>query len=437
MAHVETVTQLDTEKEASTLTSARKLVVFDRTGVRRIRLPSSGELSIGRGSDADVRIDHPRVSRLHALLSISERICIEDLGSVNGTHLGGSRLSPRAPTEMVRGVAVTLGDTLLLVEGDSAPATVACSSELDAVTKRIARSNISVVLQGETGAGKEVLAEKIHAASRRANAPLVKLNCAALPESLLESELFGYERGAFTGAIRSKPGLLEWGDGGSIFLDEIGELPLATQAKLLRVLESRELLRLGSVRAKRIDVRFICATHRDLVQLVGKGAFREDLYFRLNGMTLTVPALRERQDEILPLARRFAREAAERMGESAPPLSPAVEQKLLRHGWPGNVRELKNAMDRAVVLANGCPLLPEHLALDDRRTSSPPARRPPSGSVDIRDEVMALERQRIIEALERAGGNQTEAARSLNMPRRTLISRLDQYSIARPRKRLN
>jgi transcriptional regulator with GAF, ATPase, and Fis domain len=439
MSLLETHTQLDTEKETGSLGTTTRLLVFDSTGARKIALPHAGALVIGRGDEADVRIDHPRVSRLHARLVLGDSVSIEDLGSANGTRLDGVALAPERPVNLCPGVPVTIANALLMLEGERGLSTTPwVPTELDAVTLRIARSNISVIVHGETGVGKEVLAEKLHLASLRKDGPLVRLNCAALPETLLESELFGHERGAFTGAVRSKPGLFEWGDQGTLFLDEIGELTLATQAKLLRVLENGEITRVGGLRPKRIDVRVLCATHRDLPGLVERGAFRHDLYFRLNGVTLFVAPLRERRDEILPLARRFLAEAAELNGVDVPFVTRSAEKKLLAHDWPGNVRELKNAMTRALVLAGDQPLMPEHLAPGG--TVSPPSslRRttPPASGLHIKDEVMALERQRILEALERAGGNQTEAARLLDMPRRTLICRLDQYGIARPRKRV-
>ncbi|MEJ7733690.1 MAG: sigma 54-interacting transcriptional regulator [Polyangiaceae bacterium] len=345
---------------------------------------------------------------------------------------------------------VSIGDALLLLEtpdGVRASSLAAPSREapgeamgaLRLLLRRVARSKISVILFGETGVGKELFAESIHRASARSEAAFVRLNCAALPEALLESELFGYERGAFTGAVKSKPGLLEWADGGSLFLDEIGDMTPATQAKLLRVLENGELTRLGGLRAKRIDVRVVCATHRNLLELVGARSFREDLYFRLNGITITVPPLRERTDEILPLAEGFLREASRALGEAAPLLTPAARDKLLRHRWPGNVRELRNTIDRAVVLASGQPLMPDHLALGAvGAAEGRPALRPgdaPAGGLELKDEVRALERHRILEALEATGGNQTRAAQSLNIPRRTLLNRLDAYGILRPRKR--
>jgi DNA-binding NtrC family response regulator len=210
---------------------------------------------------------------------------------------------------------------------------------------RAAQSPFSVLLLGETGVGKEVLARELHARSPRAQAPFLELNCAALAPSLLESELFGHEKHAFTGANQARPGLLESADGGTVFLDEIGELPLAVQVKLLRVLDGHKVTRVGGRTARALDVRFVAATNRDLEAEVAIGAFREDLYFRLNGVAFTIPPLRERASEIAPLAERFLRTASQKMNRAEPlRLGQQALSCLERHSWPGNVRELRNAM---------------------------------------------------------------------------------------------
>ena len=243
----------------------------------------------------------------------------------------------------------------------------------------VAASELSVLLAGETGVGKEVFAERIHHGSPRSGGPFVRLNTAALPEPLLESELFGYERGAFTGAVRSKPGLLEVAMGGTVFLDEVGELPLATQAKLLRVLEAREVLRLGGLAPRPIDVRFVAATNRELPTLVAQERFRGDLYFRLNGITLHVPPLRERVREIAELALAFLLQASARAGRAPPSLSAEAVHALEGHTWPGNVRELKNTMERAVVLADWQLIRPEHLSL----ATAGPLSQPPTSAARV------------------------------------------------------
>jgi transcriptional regulator with GAF, ATPase, and Fis domain len=315
------------------------------------------------------------------------------------------------------------------------------------VLARVAAGNISVLITGETGVGKEVFARAIHELSPRASKPLVTLNCAALTESLLESELFGYERGAFTGAVQAKAGLLESADGGSVFLDEIGELPLALQAKLLRVLEQRQVLRLGALRPHAIDVRFIAATNRELEVQVARGTFREDLYFRVNGFSICIPPLRERVDEIEPLTLAFVARYAQEAGVPVAAVSPEAMDLLRRYGWPGNVRELRNTMERAVLLSRGNRIELEHLPADKMgRTLQVPTRPasvvpPPLDTRPTLDldgplpVTLTLTRERVIAALEQCAGNQSEAARMLGVSRRTLIARIEKHSLPRPRKR--
>jgi transcriptional regulator with GAF, ATPase, and Fis domain len=331
-------------------------------------------------------------------------------------------------------------------------------AELAPVITRISQSTLNIVVLGETGVGKEVLARRIHAESPRAKRPLVSINCAALHEVLLESELFGHERGAFTGAVASKVGLIESAEGGTVFLDELGEMPPSLQVKLLRVLEQREVLRVGSVRPRPIDVRFIAATNRDLELDVEQGRFRKDLYFRLNGYFFYIPPLRERPAEIIPLADKFVLEACLRTGRQPLELSGDVKAILESYEWPGNVRELRTSMDRAVTLAVGPQVLPEHLPLDRMRMSGrwvsslrdkvsvvDPATSKVLPSIEEDEESLALakarvprgsdeERRRVLEALARCGGNQTQAARMLGISRGTLISRMEDYGLARPRK---
>jgi DNA-binding NtrC family response regulator len=298
--------------------------------------------------------------------------------------------------------------------------------------ERVAASDITVLLTGETGVGKEVLAEQIHQASPRRAQPLVRLNCAALPEQLLESELFGHERGAFTGATHAKHGLFEAAAGGTVLLDEIGEMSLPIQAKLLRVLDERKVWPVGALRPRPIDVRFIAATNRNLEEEVAEGRFRQDLFFRLRGVQLAVPPLRERRGEILPLARLFVERAAGTLRISAPTLTGDAEKALERHPWPGNIRELRNVIDRAVLLA-GDTIGPRELELDHVRALGSSIRLEAPGE-DLDGEIAALERDRILEMLERCGGNQSEAARRLGMSRSKLIARLDRYGAPRPRK---
>jgi two-component system, NtrC family, response regulator AtoC len=290
------------------------------------------------------------------------------------------------------------------------------------LAERVAAGGINVLILGETGAGKEVLARFIHARSPRARKPFVCVDCAALSPSLLESELFGHERGAFTGAAAAKPGLLETAPGGTVFLDEVGEMPLPLQAKLLRAIENRTITRVGGLKPHTIDVRFVAATNRDLESGVADETFRRDLYYRLNGMTLTVPPLRERLDDIPLLARAFVNELSG--SGRAPDLSDGALQLLCGYGWPGNVRELRNVIERALLLCDGPELTEAHLpeAAMRRRLVAPAAAQPGS------------ERERILAALAACGGNQSRAARELGLSRKVLIARLESYGVARPRK---
>jgi two-component system, NtrC family, response regulator AtoC len=537
----------------------RLLALFgDRQTV--FELPERGSVTVGRGEGADLRVEDQAISRKHVAFHLDGTPTVEDLGSANGTRVGGRLLSPGETTALGPGVLVEVGQTLLVLqrtgelakrirvdehpyfearledecgrasraqgsfavvriraprvspvvlegrlaaatrpgdvlarfgpaeyellwvdtpadgvadrmaelerdleklappvtlgaasfprdgrtgpqllerlgqgarrpeEGPPAP-TVGPMEGLRALVARVAASPLSVLISGETGVGKGVLAREIHARSGRAKGPLVVLDCAELPSSLLEAELFGFERGAFTGANSSKPGMVETADGGTLFLDEIAEMEPGTQAKLLQVLGERQVRRLGSIRSRAVDIRVIAATNRDLEVECERGAFRRDLYFRLAGMTLAIPPLRERRGEIQPLAEMFVAEFARNAGLSAgPKLSDEAVAALLRYSWPGNIRELRNAMERAVVLCGAGPIGAEHLPVERRRALVP-----------VAEPVPALpraegERARIEEALAQCGGSQIRAAKLLGMSRRTLVNRLSQLGMPRPRK---
>ncbi|MBC8131400.1 MAG: sigma-54-dependent Fis family transcriptional regulator, partial [Deltaproteobacteria bacterium] len=320
--------------------------------------------------------------------------------------------------------------------------------------ERAAAGTINVLVLGETGVGKEVMARAVHRLSPRREGPYVCLNCAALSENLLETELFGHERGAFTGALAAKTGLLETAAGGTLFLDEVGELPPSIQAKLLRVIETREVTRVGSVRPRQIDVRFVAATNRDLEDEVEGGTFRRDLYFRLNGISIRIPPLRERRSEIQSLAETFLRQVCQELRRPEPRLPPPVLTALQRREWPGNIRELKNVIERAVLLCTGPDIGIEHLPEERSRrpvagdqeapdrtdrfgsvASGPTAPRPRSETPNP-NEALAADKQRILDALATCAGNQSRAAKLLGMPRRTFVARLDRYQIARPKKGL-
>jgi DNA-binding NtrC family response regulator len=554
-----------------------RLVVLRDDSFEAHTLPDKGNVTIGRIPENAVCIDHPGVSRRHAVLAVGPPMTIEDLGSQNGTSLRGARIEPRRPVEVAAGDVLELGPVTVVIQGVSrvsrprrlwshsyfegrleeecaraergarpfamlrvhiegqaaedlaestlaqmlrtedliarygpgefeilllgaAPAEAealtgelrarlteravrsvsglacfprdgrspealvakACAAvrgaeepapvggpivvedpamqRLHALLAKVAVSPIPVLLLGETGVGKEVLAERLHRLSPRADRAFLGLNCGALSETLLESELFGHERGAFTGAVKSKPGLLETAQGGTVFLDEIGEMPPSAQVKLLRVLEEKRVLRVGGLKPSPIDVRFVAATNRDLEAAAAAGEFRQDLYFRLGGVTLVVPPLRDRPAEIETLARHFLAQAAQTLGRRpVPALADDALALLRRYAWPGNIRELRNVIERAVLLCSEGLVLPEHLPVDKmsatlaaRTGSADLAARAPR--LGVRAETDDLERQRIVEALQRSGGNQRKAAEMLQMPRRTFVRRLEEYGLPRPRK---
>lgn len=308
------------------------------------------------------------------------------------------------------------------------------------VIDRISKSNITVLIQGETGVGKEVVAEAIHSKSDRETKPLVCINCAAITETLLESELFGHEKGAFTGADQRKIGLFETAQGGTIFLDEIGEMPLKTQAKLLRVLQEKTIMRIGSNKEINIDVRVVAATNRKLEEQVANNEFREDLYYRLNAATLTIPPLRERKEEIPYLSKMFIKVCCVENGFDEKTLSPEAMDLLMHYSWPGNIRELKNTIERSVIISEGDTIFKESLSSKLTTEDSVPSMSSFSDMDpdvindatvvgDMKEVVAAYERDLIINALKKVNWNQTKAADLLNVPRRTLVSKIKKYDI--------
>lgn len=299
------------------------------------------------------------------------------------------------------------------VIGASAP-----MQEVLATVERVAPTRSTVLLCGESGTGKDLIARAIHHHSPRGQRPFVKINCTAIPENLMESELFGYEKGAFTGAAQTKPGKFEQADTGTVFLDEIGDVPLAVQVKLLRILQEREFERLGSNKVRQIDVRVVAATNVDLRAALEEGRFREDLYYRLNIVPINIPPLRDRKEDIPALARRFAGNACD--------FTPDALDKLMAHNWPGNVRELENVIERSLVLANCNPLKSTDIKLDDFHRARPI----PDGL--FLPEGMTLdeyEQAVIREALKRANGNKSQAARLLGLTRNALRYRLTQMGL--------
>jgi two-component system response regulator AtoC len=566
-----------------------QLLVVTGNRAETFRLPTSGEVTIGRGIDCQVRIDDATLSRNHAVLRVGDQLVLSDLGSANGCHVGGRQLAPNESVAIAPGVVILLGGVtvvvqrghsstrlrhvrsheyyeariedecaraeasnttfsvarircrpdgatrtesvlarwlrqmdvvalyapneyeILFVDTAAEPAKQLCDAisvelgvdmlsltlcsypqdarspeglarelagvpdssgsdsslaDLSPELALVARGNISVLLLGETGVGKEVAANAIHHNSPRAKGQLVSINCAAFSEPLLESELFGHERGAFTGAHKTKIGLLESADGGTLFLDEVGEMPPSLQVKLLRVLEAREVTKIGAIRPRSIDVRIIAATNRDIEAEVARGAFRSDLYYRLAAVTVVIPPLRDRRDEILGLANFFIAQATTDGRREPPRLSLAARDILEAYAWPGNIRELRNAVERAVLLCGDGEIRPEHLptqkmgrmlpSIVPRSLPSsipepipPPPRMP--GSLDLGSGAPGSaagsmspdsldsggkpgDREDVINALAHCAGNQTQAARMLGISRRTLVKRLETFDLPRPRK---
>jgi two-component system response regulator AtoC len=417
-----------------------------------VSLTGETEVILGRARTAGVPLDHRSVSREHARLRLGELIDIEDLGSRNGTRVRGAVQAAGQVTVLGIGESFEVGSVVLRIlperrsspalgrperrqpgsgrnaldapESWYAPASSAMRNVLSSI-ERVAASDMSVLLVGETGVGKEVCAELVHRKSPRAGNTFLRLNCTALPETLIESELFGHEKGAFTGATSARAGLIESADGGTVFLDEIAELPHAVQVKLLRVLDRREVLRIGGRGEKLVDVRFVAATHKALDGEIAAGRFRQDLYYRLAGMSIRIPPLRERRDEIAPLALQFLASAARRQNRMGVTLSPDAIATMEEYPWPGNIRELRNAIERALVVCGGRVVDAAHLALD---FEAGPRGRPtipiPLATNNLNAEVEDLERSRVEAALAASGGNQSEAARRLGISRGALLARL-------------
>jgi DNA-binding NtrC family response regulator len=340
---------------------------------------------------------------------------------------------PAGVRELVKGA---LGRRMELAVGSTSPAATRSPLTFGARSMRpvvaalakVAKSAATVLLQGESGSGKEVAARFLHETSARAKAPFVAINCAVLTETLLESELFGHEKGAFTGAHAQRRGRIELADGGTFFLDEVGELKPSLQAKLLRVLEERKFERLGGSQIVEVDVRWVAATHRDLRAMVREGTFREDLYHRLAVFPIRIPPLRDRKEDIVPLAEALVADLARAAGRAAPRLDDAMKERLTSETWPGNVRELRNALERAIILADGDVLRAEHLWLESEVGAEPSTSTSPrvaAGDGSLAD----LERQTIASTLTAVGGNRRAAAAKLGIGLRTLYEKLKRYNL--------
>ncbi|MBI4180277.1 sigma-54-dependent Fis family transcriptional regulator [bacterium] len=389
-----------------------------------IRLPDGDGLSIV----SDVRARHPRchICVITAYGTVDTAVSAMKLGADDFL------MKPFSVTDVNRILGRALdavrrppgGFTLTLLTDDPKMKGI-----LDLVT-RVAPTDASILITGESGTGKELIARSLHQLSRRNDFPFVALNCAAIPENLLEAELFGYEKGAFTGAERRKLGLVELAGGGTLFLDEIGELPFALQPKLLRVLEGGEFRRVGGQDTLRADIRVIAATNKNLLDLSKKKQFREDLYYRLNVIPVEIPPLRDRPGDIELLAKFFLGEYADRYEKPGLAFDPAALESLKRYPWPGNVRELENTVQRAVALAEGTHIHSVFL------TPSAPAESSPTeitdGGPTFDELVEQYERRLLTEALARAGGNQTEAARILGLKRTTLFMKLKKFGLDNP-----
>ena len=440
-------------------------IVSSSAGGVILPLPERSPFIVGRGADCELAISDVSVSRRHLRVSVGDDLRVEDLSSANGTSYEGRRLRPYEETVIELGRALTVGSVTVFVHaaqavvapGRAAGPGVLFTPPVVAVVRDEASKRLYALIPtrtlkglGETGVGKEVYADAVHRASRRAHKPFLKLNCAALPESILEGELFGYERGAFSGAVVAWPGLFESAHEGTVFLDEVGELPLHTQSKLLRVLESGEVLRLGARTATKIDVRFIAATNRDLRAAMERGEFRSDLFYRLEGIRVEIPPLRARPEDVVALAEFFLARLAGRMGLVAPQLSAGARDVLRDYSWPGTVRELRNTVERALVMSPEAEFLTESdLVLHAPESIRPPPPSvPPSATVKVakiddgpssatsslRSSLDEVEEKAIREALAKTSGNQSAAARLLGIGRHALIKRIEAYGIGRPRK---
>jgi len=387
------------------------------------------EVTVGTGSGQSLRLRDRCVSRHHCVIRAGvEGLVCEDLDSTNGTYVGGHRVSSAV---IAPGDTITIGETVLAVEllGDTVSEVLsphdhfgrvlgrsAAMRKAFAVLERVAASEATILLEGETGTGKSALAEAIHESSRRGPGPFVVVDCGALPANLLESELFGHERGAFTGAVDTRIGLFESASGGTVLLDEIGELPLDLQPKLLRALERRVIRRVGSSRELPIDVRLIAATHRDLRKEVNGGRFRSDLWYRLNTIRIVVPPLRERRDDIAMLVASFYRDL---MGD--PGASPPADlvRSMMRGLWKGNVRELRSAVERVLV---GAPTIEdEDTGLDTVNMSFKDAKSRATSN---------WEKQYLQELLPAHGNNVSKAARAAKMDRSHLSELVHRHGLA-------
>jgi DNA-binding NtrC family response regulator len=449
---------LRTRTDGTLLRTDIRLRLPQSLGGKRIEVPAEG-LRVGSLADNDIVVDDGFVSSFHAQLFLrGERLFVRDLDSTNGTFIGagdGKGAGLRVvEAEVPVGATIRFGKAEVVVEGDEAEVEVDAGSgkgpwrcaELHtadpgfartfALIEKVAPHDASVCVFGETGTGKELAAHALHTLSGRRHGPFVALNCAAFPEELIESELFGHEKGAFTGADRQRKGCFEEADKGTLFLDEIGELPLEMQAKLLRVLETRAVRRLGGRGDIAVDVRIVCATHRDLVKHVREGRFREDLLHRIYVIPVKLPALRERTADILHLARLFAEKLAPgaalqgRAGTGKVKLTSSAEQALMSHPFPGNVRELRNVIQRALILGDGKTITDGDVAFIPVSL----AEAQDQGALYKKGMTMDDVEKAAIESALQAFGSLGEAAKSLGVAKTTFWRKAKQFGFTKEEK---
>jgi len=427
------------------------------------------EVKIGRGHEADLQLPDPSVSRLHAkVFRVGRQYFLADLRSRNGTHADGKRITqlaledgrmfqvgpfrihfhlsvsgfsageePTVPPGTTSALADVVDAEPVRVPKRTGASTVTVEApfgliggsahvrKLVATIRRVAASDVPILIEGETGSGKELVARGIHDASSRRERPFIVVNCGAISPELIESELFGHEKGAFTGATAQRKGAFELANNGTIFLDEIGELPLSLQPKLLRVLEQKEVKRVGGNDLFLADVRVLAATNRKLREEIARKAFREDLYFRIGAITISIPPLRDRREDVAPIALHFLSGMGNSISGQVPGLSPAALDSLISHDWPGNVRELRNAIQRAVVMAEGGELAGQDFSFLRQPAKEGAETENPSGL----SRWEQAERTNILGELARQMGNKTKTARELGIAKSTLFEKLKKYGI--------
>lgn len=432
------------------MSSPRLVVDTSRGDSREVAL--NDEVTIGRGPANTVPIDENAVSRKHAIIAVDGDgvFVLRDLGSANGTFLNDRRLI--APTRLSGGDIVRIGSTSItfvdtsgrshspadeaggqttsLKASDTARVMIgrsAAMTEVFSLIEKASASKIPVLVEGETGTGKELVARALHEASPLSRAPFLAVNCAAVSESLLESELFGHKRGAFTGATEDRRGLFEVASAGTVFLDEIGEMPIGMQAKLLRVLQEGEVTRVGESQPRKVDFRLVSATNRDLLAEADSDRFRRDLYYRIAAFPIRIPPLRERREDIADVTTMLLAAAMRRQGKRTGALSPDAMAALKRFDWPGNVRELQNEIERAVTMVGaGEPIEVSHLSAKLTGAGPSPAEAASSAadSGELRARTAAFERTEVEAALERQGGNKTRAAKELGITYQGLLKKM-------------